>query len=98
MSEVLLLMVMLFAAYLFMPNALFSKVAAMDKVEMVSAQPSESVAVIPEDSVLRRHFITQLRNEIETSLFPRPTDSTLQRHYDAMIAAELENRLAEVPA
>ncbi|MDT4288920.1 hypothetical protein RO575_05080 [Methylomonas sp. MO1] len=48
---------------------------------------------LPEDSVLKRHFLTQLQSEIEATLFPRPTDSMLQRHYDALVAAKLENRL-----
>lgn len=48
---------------------------------------------IPEDSVLRRHFMTQLRAEIESSLFPRPSDSVLQRHYEQLIESELEMRL-----
>ncbi|CCE23005.1 hypothetical protein [Methylotuvimicrobium alcaliphilum] len=48
---------------------------------------------IPEDSVLRRHWLTQLRTEIETSLFPRPTEATLQRHYDQLIEAELASHL-----
>jgi hypothetical protein len=98
MSEVLLLMAMLFAAYLFMPATWFSKVDVMEKLERISALSTESTVLIPEDSVLRRHFMTQLRNEIEMNLFPRPTDSTLQRHYDAMVAMELENRLSGLEA
>lgn len=47
---------------------------------------------VPEDSVLRRHVLTQLRTEIETSLFPCPTDCVLQRHYEQLVASELENR------
>ncbi|MBD9362183.1 hypothetical protein [Methylomonas fluvii] len=54
---------------------------------------SGSVPGLPEDSVLKRHFLTQLQSEIEATLFPRPTDSMLQRHYDALVAAKLENRL-----
>jgi hypothetical protein len=50
---------------------------------------------VPEDSVLRRHFLTHLQNEIEASLFPRPSDSVLQRHYDSLVASELANRLAK---
>ncbi len=102
MSEVLLLMVMLFAAYFFMPTTWFSEVDAIEKVERISVKSTETVLAIPEDSVLRRHFITQLRSEIERDLYPpRPSsssDSILQRHYDAMVDAELENRLAESTA
>lgn len=48
---------------------------------------------VPEDSILRRHFLSQLQGEIEAALFPRPTDSVLQRHYDSLVAVELQNRL-----
>ena len=50
---------------------------------------------IPQDSTLRRHFITQLLAELESGLPSRPTDSTLRRHYDAMLDVEVENRLLE---
>ncbi len=53
---------------------------------------------IPEDSTLRRHFLTQLRAEVEAEFAPRPTDSTLKRHHDAMIAAEFEKRVEELSA
>ena len=49
--------------------------------------------MLPEDSILKRHFLTQLQSEIEAALFPRPTDSMLQRHYDTLVAAEVESRL-----
>ncbi len=48
---------------------------------------------VPQDSVLRRHFITQLRAEIEADLSPKPSDSVLRRHYDNMVGSELEKRL-----
>ncbi|MBU2571317.1 MAG: hypothetical protein KJ725_15065 [Gammaproteobacteria bacterium] len=54
---------------------------------------SDSKHEVPEDSVLRRHWLTQLRSEIEASLFPRPTDCVLQRHYEQLVDSELENRL-----
>lgn len=49
--------------------------------------------IIPEDAMLRRHFLTHLRATIEKNKAPRPTDSALRRHYDAMINAEIENYL-----
>jgi hypothetical protein len=58
---------------------------------------SNSELGIPEDSALKPHFLTHLRAEIESALWPRPTDSILQRHYDALVSAELENRLAAMP-
>ncbi len=51
---------------------------------------------VPEDAVLRRHFITQVSCEIEASMSPRPTDSVLLRHHKALLTAKLEQRLAEL--
>ena len=59
----------------------------------VSQAKPEAKAQVPQDSVLRRHFMSQLRAEIALSLSPRPTDSVLQRHYDALVECELEKRL-----
>lgn len=53
---------------------------------------------VPQDSILRRHFLTQLRFDIEARLWPRPTDSILKRHYDSLIAMELAKRLEEMQA
>ncbi|MFA6163642.1 MAG: hypothetical protein WC685_09460 [Methylobacter sp.] len=51
---------------------------------------------IPEESTLRRHFLTRLQAEIEFEVFPRPTDSILKRHYDSLIVAKIADRLAEM--
>ena len=48
---------------------------------------------LPEDSVLKRHFVNQLQNEIQSGYSSRPTDSVLRRHYDHLIKLELEKRL-----
>ena len=48
---------------------------------------------IPEDSTLKRHFLSALKVEVEISMGPRPTDSTLKRHYDAAVQAEVDNLL-----
>jgi len=50
--------------------------------------------VLPEDSVLRRHFLTQLRSEIEAQLAPRPTDAVLKRHYEQLIASKMAEYLS----
>lgn len=41
---------------------------------------------VPEDSVLKRHFLTQLKNEIEDS-----NNWALRRRYQKLIAAELNH-------
>ncbi len=45
---------------------------------------------VPEDSALKRHFISALIVEIEADMPARPTDSALKRHYDATVQAKLE--------
>jgi hypothetical protein len=45
---------------------------------------------LPQDSMLRRHYLANLRAMIESLTPPRPTDSSLSRHYDSLIAAEIE--------
>ena len=65
-----------------------------DTIKNIATSPRSGLKVaVPEDSVLRRHLLTQLRTEIESSLFPRPTDCVLQRHYEQLIELKLENRL-----
>ncbi len=49
----------------------------------------EKTSNLPQDSILRRHYLTHLRTMIETLAPTRPTDSVLCRHYDAMIAAKI---------
>ncbi|WAK01243.1 hypothetical protein [Methylobacter sp. YRD-M1] len=53
---------------------------------------------IPEDSVLRRHFLTHLQAEIESELPERPTDSVLRRHHEAMVSAKMAERLERLQA
>ena len=93
MDEILLLMVLLFAAYLLIPKTWYPKFLLNGHTDSPAYPENASPSLLPEDSTLRRHFITQLRSEIELELFPRPTDATLQRHYDALVDAKLENRL-----
>lgn len=102
MSEILLLMVILCVAYVFVPTTWFFKADGMEKVEHPStnltARTTASAVIIPEDSVLKRHFITQLRSQIQREMYPRPVDPTLRRLYDTMVDDELENLLAGLAA
>jgi FtsZ-interacting cell division protein ZipA len=61
----------------------------------ITELPSEKQQ-LPEESTLRRHFLTQLMTEIESEVFPRPTDSILKRHYDSLILAKFADRLSEM--
>lgn len=67
------------------------EVTQIVRLEASIQQPRQSK--IPEDSTLRRHFLTQLRAEVESEFAPSPTDSALRRHHDALIDAEYEQRL-----
>lgn len=50
---------------------------------------------LPEDSILRRHYLTHLTTMIESVASPRPTDSVLCRHYDALLAARIDQCLTD---
>lgn len=49
---------------------------------------------IPEDSMLRRHYLAQLATQIANNLPVPPTDSTLRRHYDTMLETEIKKQLS----
>ena len=48
---------------------------------------------LPEDSMLRRHAITNLHAIVESNMPIRPADSVLRRHYDTMINTEINKLL-----
>lgn len=54
---------------------------------------AESKSAIPEDSALRRHYLSQLSVDVAASLPAKPTDSTLKRHYEQLLAAKLADAL-----
>ncbi len=56
----------------------------------------EFAGVVPQDSTLKRHFMTQLLAETENALGERPTDSTLKRHYDQLLDSKLFQALAQL--
>ncbi len=49
--------------------------------------------MLPEDSTLRRHFLSMLRVDVESSLAPFPTCFIQKRHHETLIQAEIANRL-----
>lgn len=51
---------------------------------------------IPQDSMLKRHFLNHLRSTIESQHSPRPSECVLRRHYDTMIDAELDRQIKEM--
>jgi hypothetical protein len=50
---------------------------------------------LPEDVVLRRHFLTQLKAEIAVRIGSKPTDSCLARHYEALVQTEISKALGQ---
>jgi len=49
----------------------------------------DNVNPLPQDSILKRHYLTHVTSMIEALASPRPTDSVLCRHHDALIADKL---------
>ncbi|MCQ8179595.1 hypothetical protein NP603_00615 [Methylomonas sp. SURF-1] len=71
--------------------------------EAVAASVTDQAAVavkvdatvgIPEDSVLKRHFLANARNLVEQKYGPRPSDSVLLRHRRQLVEADLTDYLA----
>ncbi|AEF98998.1 hypothetical protein [Methylomonas methanica] len=69
-----------------------TQIADLPAVTLRSEYGSAEIQ-LPQDSVLKRHFISQLQAEVQAGLSPRPTDSVLRRHYDGLVQAKLESRL-----
>lgn len=67
-------------------------------VSAVSAPRAANNPAIPEDSVLRRHYLAMRLAEREQRERPYPTDSVLRRHYDALQKAALGTPSAADPA
>jgi hypothetical protein len=67
------------------------KPIAESKTNTTVTLPSkDSNENVPQDSMLRRHYLANLRAMIESLTPPRPSESSLRRHYDSLIAAEIE--------
>jgi hypothetical protein len=71
-------------------------IAPSAKPEAVT--PTEDNSSFPQDSILRRHFMTHLCTMLESVVPPRPTDSVLRRHYDAMIVTRIDQCLNDKKA
>ncbi|TAK61140.1 hypothetical protein [Methylobacter sp.] len=44
---------------------------------------------LPQDSILKRHYLTHVYTMIDSLAPPRPTESVLRRHYDAIIITKV---------
>lgn len=59
---------------------------------------AKGYACVPQDSSLKRHFLSKVMADVETALAPKPTDSALKRHYCTHLKAEVEGRLQSLSA
>lgn len=86
--------------------------AVVDSSELVAEQAIETVVAeavvdasvvstqIPEDSVLKRHYMAQLAAERHAITNPYPSDSVLRRHFESMQAAKrapIQQRIGDTP-
>lgn len=62
--------------------------------QVFASRPVEPQNKLPEDSVLRRHFLSARQADMDAITNPYPTDSTLRRHYDSLRTAELNAAFA----
>jgi uncharacterized protein YnzC (UPF0291/DUF896 family) len=67
-------------------------VEVAEPVVVAESKPAQKSA-IPEDSALRRHYLSQLSAEVAASLPAKPSDSSLKRHYEQLLAAKLADAL-----
>ncbi len=70
-------------------------IAEIKPQQQVVAQGNK-VIFLPEDSVQRRHYLTNVRSIIESNHTLCPTDSTLKRHYETLINTEIEQYLLDI--
>ena len=94
MDIILFFCIGLIVAYLYTPlGDVIRGIFNMEQLAHSSVYMKDIKSLVPEDSVLKRHFLANLKSEVEEGLFPRPTCSTLKRHYDSLVAVEIESRL-----
>jgi len=96
MNELIVFLMLVFGAYIFMSNGATAQIISdnLEKNDFATPAEVKPKVVVPEDSILRRHFLTHLRTEIEAEIMPRQIDPNLRHYYDASVAAEIQKRLA----
>ena len=96
MNELIVFLTLVFGAYIFMFNEDKAQIVSdsLEKNDFAIPDEGKPKVVVPEDSMLRRHFLTHLRTEIEAEIMPRQIDPNLRHYYDASVAAEIQKRLA----
>lgn len=69
------------------------QVSAKPQAEAAVSPAENTGSLLPQDSILKRHYLTHVCTMIESLAPPRPTDSVLCRHYDAMLVTEIDQCL-----
>jgi len=62
---------------------------------LVPSAPPVTAPQLPQESVLRRHFVTHLRTILETIHTPHPTESVLRRHREQLISSQVDECLQD---
>ncbi|KAF3977246.1 MAG: hypothetical protein HFP77_08085 [Methylococcales symbiont of Iophon sp. n. MRB-2018] len=76
-------------------NVADPKPAGVEETAAITATVATTTPLqIPEDSTLKRHFLSALKVEVEASMPPRPTELALMRHYDSTVKAKMDDLLA----
>lgn len=79
-----------------------STVQVAESTEVVNISetisPTSAIAkqAVPEDSVLRRHFVAQVEADMRKDAVDMPTDAILKRHFAQLIESKIANYLAEL--
>ena len=68
MNELIMFLTLVFVAYILMSNGSMSRIVSnnLEKNDFATPVEVKSKIVVPEDSMLKRHFLTHLRAEIES--------------------------------
>lgn len=97
MEIVLILVIALVVAYIYTPFGDLIRGNSAAEASFYSSSDNQYYAKatvsIPEDSMLKRHFLANLQAEVESDLAPRPTCSMLKRHHDTLVSEEMKSRM-----
>ncbi len=73
-------------------------VATPKAAATAALQEGENNSALPQDSILKRHYLNHVCAMIAALVPQRPSDAVLCRHYDAMVTAKLDQCLSDKKA
>lgn len=59
------------------------------EASIINPTENSGKSPLPEDSILKRHYLTHVYTMINSLATPRPAESVLRRHYDVMIITKV---------